>query len=354
MFRDPSFYMALRKVVMHELKKAPFLKIWHAGCSTGEEVYSMAILLKEEGLYEHTQIYATDMNELALKLAKDGIFDISRLKQYTANYQKAGGLESFYDYYVANDEHVIMDKSLKENILFSDHNLATDGVFGEMNLILCRNVLIYFNRELQNRVFGLFFDSLGTDGFLCLGSKDSLPIIIVQHLHPHSDSYLAQILGNKCQLKVKQADEKEPIVGGVVYLAPPNYHLLIEEERTFSLTCEGHVNFARPAVEVLFETAIYAYRNKLIGIILTGANNDGSQGLKKIKQMGGYVIVQAPETAEVDAMPNAAIAATKVDKILPIRQIGPYLLQLTRQGARYALHSSDYRKSRKGISNVNR
>jgi chemotaxis protein methyltransferase CheR len=174
MFRDPSFYLALRKFVVPELKKYPFLKIWHAGCSTGEEVYSMAILLKEEGLSVNIQIYATDMNELALKQAKNGIFDISRLKQYTANYQKAGGLESFSDYYVADDKHVIMDKSLKKNILFSDHNLATDGVFGEMNLIMCRNVLIYFNRELQNRVFRLFFDSLSTDGFLCIGSKESV------------------------------------------------------------------------------------------------------------------------------------------------------------------------------------
>ncbi|MEN8219089.1 MAG: chemotaxis protein CheB [Pseudomonadota bacterium] len=164
-----------------------------------------------------------------------------------------------------------------------------------------------------------------------LPSEFPLPIIIVQHLHPHSDSYLAQILDAKCQLKVKQADEKESVAGGVVYIAPPNYHLLIEEDRSFSLTCEGHVNFARPSVEVLFETAIYAYRDKLIGIILTGANNDGSQGVKKIKQMGGYVIVQAPATAEADAMPNAAIAATKVDKILPIKQIGPYLLQLINQ-----------------------
>ncbi|KHD05382.2 chemotaxis protein CheR [Candidatus Thiomargarita nelsonii] len=174
MFRDPSFYLALKKKVVPELKKYPFLKIWHAGCSTGEEVYSMAIILKEEGLYDRTQIYATDMNELALKKAKNGIFDISRLKQYTANYQKAGGLESFSDYYVADDKQVIMDKSLKKNILFSDHNLATDGVFGEMNLIMCRNVLIYFNRELQNRVFKLFFDSLCTDGFLCIGSKESI------------------------------------------------------------------------------------------------------------------------------------------------------------------------------------
>ena len=174
MFRDPKFYLALRKVVIPRLKKYPFLKIWHAGCSSGEEVYSMAIILKEEGLYDRTQIYATDMNEIVLKQAKDGIFNISRLKQYTANYQKAGGQESFSDYYTAHYDHAVMSKSLKENILFSDHNLATDGVFGEMNLIMCRNVLIYFNRDLQNRVLGLFSDSLPNDGILSLGSKESI------------------------------------------------------------------------------------------------------------------------------------------------------------------------------------
>lgn len=174
MFRDPSFYLALRKTVIPALKSLPFIKIWHAGCATGEEVYSMAILLKEAGLYEKTQIYATDMNEVVLKQARDGIFPIKRLRQYTANYQKAGGQEAFSDYYTAHYDHVVMDKTLKENILFSDHNLATDGVFGEMNLVVCRNVLIYFNRELQNRVLGLFLESLCQGGFLCLGSRESI------------------------------------------------------------------------------------------------------------------------------------------------------------------------------------
>ncbi len=168
-----------------------------------------------------------------------------------------------------------------------------------------------------------------------LPSEFPLPIIIVQHLHPNSDSYLARILEAKCGLKVKQADEKETVADGVVYLAPPNYHLLIEEDRSFSLSIEGPVNFARPSVEVLFETAVYAYRDKLIGIILTGANSDGSLGVKKIKQIGGYVIVQDPTTAEADAMPRAAIAATNVDKILPLEQIGPYLLQLVNRSKRH-------------------
>jgi chemotaxis protein methyltransferase CheR len=183
MFRDSTFYRALREKVFPVLKTFPYLKIWHAGCSSGEEVYSMAILLKEAGLYERAQLYATDMNEVVLKQAKEGIYPINRLKQYTGNYQKAGGQESFSEYYTAHYDHVVMNKSLKEHILFSDHNLATDGVFGEMHLIMCRNVLIYFNRELQNRVFGLFYDSLCDGGFLCLGSKESI------RLSSYSDSF---------------------------------------------------------------------------------------------------------------------------------------------------------------------
>jgi chemotaxis protein methyltransferase CheR len=182
MFRDPSFYQAIRHSVVPQLRELPYLKIWHAGCSTGEEVYSMAIVLKEEGLYDRTQIYATDMNEVVLRQAREGIFSISHLKQYTTNYQKAGGQESFSDYYSAHYDHVVMDKSLKKRILFSDHNLATDGVFGEMNLIMCRNVLIYFDRDLQNRVFKLFRDSLCDGGYLCLGSKESIRLSTHSHV----------------------------------------------------------------------------------------------------------------------------------------------------------------------------
>ncbi|MCK5719719.1 MAG: chemotaxis protein CheB [Thiomargarita sp.] len=167
-----------------------------------------------------------------------------------------------------------------------------------------------------------------------LPAEFPLPIIIVQHLHPHSDSYLAHILGSKCELQVKQADEKETIQKGVVYIAPPNYHLLIEDDYTFSLTIDAPVNFARPAVDVLFETAIYAYQNKIIGIILTGANSDGGKGAEYIKDAGGYMIVQDPKTAEAEAMPRAAIAATEVDKILPIEQVGPYLLQIVNRSIR--------------------
>ncbi len=174
MFRDASFYQALRTEVVPFLRTYPFLKIWHAGCSTGEEVYSMAIVLKEEGLYNKSQIYATDFNEKVLKKAKEGIFPVERIRDYTINYQKAGGIKSFADYYTADYTFAAMDRSLKQNIVFANHNLAIDGEFGEMNLIVCRNVLIYFNRKLQNRVIGLFYDSLNTGGFLCLGTKESV------------------------------------------------------------------------------------------------------------------------------------------------------------------------------------
>ena len=174
MFRDPSFYKAVRENIMPVLKKLSFIKVWLAGCATGEEVYSMAILLQEEGLYEKTTIYATDFNENVIKKAKEGIYTAGNLKKYTYNYQKAGGQSSFADYYTAKYEYALINKSLKKNILFADHNLVTDGVFGEMDMIVSRNVLIYFNRDLQNRVIRLFRDSLRTDGFLCLGSKESI------------------------------------------------------------------------------------------------------------------------------------------------------------------------------------
>ena len=174
MFRDPSFFKMIRKTVIPELKKQPFIRVWHAGCSSGEEVYSTAILLNEEGLYKNTLIYATDVNEAVLDKAKKGIFSIDRMKDYTRNYRNAGGIASFADYYTARYDHAIMDNSLKKNIVFSDHNLVTDDVFGEMNLIICRNVLIYFSCDLQERVFGLFWESLRSGGFLCLGSKETI------------------------------------------------------------------------------------------------------------------------------------------------------------------------------------
>lgn len=174
MFRDPFFFKTIRENVIPELKSLPFIKVWLAGCSSGEEVYSIAILLKEEGLGQNALIYATDVNELIINKAKKGVFPIDKMKDYTRNYKNSGGLASFANYYTAKYDYVIMDNSLKKNIVFSDHNLVTDAVFGEMDLILCRNVLIYFNKELQDRVFRLFYESLHPRGFLCLGSKETI------------------------------------------------------------------------------------------------------------------------------------------------------------------------------------
>ena len=174
MFRDPEFYKAFREEVVPVLKTFPFIKIWHAGCSTGEEIYSMAILLEEEGLYERAMLYATDIDKNVLAAAKKGIYPIHAFKQYTDNYRRAGGRQSLSDYATARYDSVIMEQRLKRNIVFADHALATDQVFGEMHVILCRNVLIYFDRPLQQRVFKLFGESLDMGGFLCLGTKESL------------------------------------------------------------------------------------------------------------------------------------------------------------------------------------
>ena len=174
MFRDPTFFLALREQVIPVLRTYPSLKVWIAGCSTGEEVYSLAIMLKEEGLLERTLIYATDINPASLDKARQGIFSLGSIQGHTANYQKAGGQRAFSDYYTAAYNAAIFDKSLRENITFADHSLATDSVFSETQLVLCRNVLIYFNKKLQDRALGLFHESLGRRGFLGLGSKESI------------------------------------------------------------------------------------------------------------------------------------------------------------------------------------
>lgn len=174
MFRNPGFYKSIRDKVVGILNTYPYLKIWHAGCSTGEEVYSLAILLKEEGLYDRTQIYATDFNPRVVKSAKEATFPIKHIKEYTSNYQKSGGCESFSDYYRATNSSVIFDKSLTKNMVFAEHNLVTDSVFAEVNMVVSRNVLIYFNRDLQNKVLNLFNESLVNGGFLGLGSKETI------------------------------------------------------------------------------------------------------------------------------------------------------------------------------------
>ena len=174
MFRDPGYFLALRHYVLPVLRTYPSLTVWVAGCSTGEEAYSLAILLREEGLLERSMIYATDINPHSLERARRGIYPLEQVSGYTRNYQEAGGTGAFSDYYVAAYEGALFDKSLREHITFADHSLATDSVFAETQLISCRNVMIYFNKGLQNRALGLFHESLCHRGFLGLGSKETL------------------------------------------------------------------------------------------------------------------------------------------------------------------------------------
>jgi chemotaxis protein methyltransferase CheR len=187
MFRDPSFYGTLRAKVVPLLRTYPFVRIWHAGCSTGEEVYSMAILLQEEGLYDRCRIYATDMSAEALRRAREGIFPLSSMQEYTANYMRAGGKRFFSDYYTAKYDHVIFHSGLRNNVVFSEHNLVTDGSFNEFHIILCRNVMIYFNKSLQERVHNLIYDSLVRFGILGLGNKESLRFTPKEHAYEALD-----------------------------------------------------------------------------------------------------------------------------------------------------------------------
>jgi len=196
MFRDPGFFHALRTKILPMLRTYPFIRIWNAGCSTGEEAYSMAILLKEEGLYDRSRIYATDMNAEVLKRAKDGIFPLEAMREYTHNYWKSGGRKSFSEYYTAGHGNAVFAPSLRENIVFSQHNLATDGSFNEFNLVLCRNVMIYFARPLQDRVHNLLFDSLMMFGVLGLGAKESL------EFSPHRAHYEPIEAGHKLYRRV--------------------------------------------------------------------------------------------------------------------------------------------------------
>lgn len=196
MFRDPGFYRAFREDVVPLLRTYPFIRVWHAGCSTGEEVYSMAILLEEEGLLARSRLYATDINEVVLQQARAGIFPLERMQEYTENYIKAGGKRSFSEYYVAKYDGALFSPALTEHVVFSQHNLVTDRSFSEFNVILCRNVLIYFDKSLQARVQGLFYDSLVHFGILGLGSKESLKF------SQYEDCY-EQIAAEKIYRKIK-------------------------------------------------------------------------------------------------------------------------------------------------------
>jgi chemotaxis protein methyltransferase CheR len=182
MFRDPLFYRTLREKIVPMLKTFPFIKIWHAGCATGEEVYSMALMLHEEGFLARARIYATDFNKRSLDTAERGVYPVKNVEAYTANYFEAGGTNDFSNYYSDSYELVKFKDFLKERITFSYHNLVSDGVFGEMNLICCRNVLIYFDKTLQDQVLAKFSESLRYGAFLCLGNKESLNFTAVKPL----------------------------------------------------------------------------------------------------------------------------------------------------------------------------
>jgi len=174
MFRDPTFYRSLRERVIPLLRTHPFIRVWNAGCSTGEESWSLAIALREEGLLERTRIYATDINDAALKRASCGVFPLERMQRYTENYLRAGGSEAFSSYYAADGDGARFDPALGEGIVVAQHNLVTDGSFNEFHLIVCRNVMIYFGNELQEEVLQLFADSMTRDGILALGRKESI------------------------------------------------------------------------------------------------------------------------------------------------------------------------------------
>jgi chemotaxis protein methyltransferase CheR len=183
MFRDPLFFLSFREKAIPLLRTYPFVRIWVAGCSMGEEVYSMAILLQEEGIYDRCRIYATDMSEAVLRKAREGIFALDLMQSYTNNYIKAGGRRSFSEYYTSGYDSAIFQASLRENIVFSQHNLVTDRSFNEFNVILCRNVMIYFNKALQERVHQLLYESLMKFGILGLGDKETLPFSSTARLY---------------------------------------------------------------------------------------------------------------------------------------------------------------------------
>ncbi len=174
MFRDPQVYRSIRSEVVPMLRTWPHVRVWCAGCATGEELYSLAILFGEEGLYHKTTFYATDLNDASLERARSGVYPLKSFREATRNYQAAGGTASFGEYYHARYDAAVMDSDLRSRVTFANHNLVMDQVFGEMHLIFCRNVMIYFNRELQNRVLKLFTDSLVPGGFLCVGTMESL------------------------------------------------------------------------------------------------------------------------------------------------------------------------------------
>ena len=313
MFRDPGFYARVPRAGRAALRTYPFIRIWHAGCSTGEEVYSLAILLEEEGLYDRTRIYATDINEQVLDTARAGIFPLDKMQEYTENYIQAGGKRAFSEYYTPKYDGALFSRSLTENVVFAQHNLVTDRSFNEFNVIVCRNVMIYFDKTLQDRVHRLFYESLSTFGMLALGRKESIaftpyadcyevvdarsastgrprevyeiivigtswgglealepaarrharrrapPIVVAQHRSAESEDFVLEgLLQHHTRRVVRDADDKTKLERGHVYIAPPDYHLLVEDGH-LALSTDEPVQFARPSIDVLFESVADAY-----------------------------------------------------------------------------------------------
>ena len=400
MFRDVSVFLMLRQKILPRLANWPFIKIWCAGCATGEEVYSLAIMLHEAGLLSRTTLYGTDYNDTVLKTGRDGIYSIKEIKVASQHYLAAGGTGSLSDYYRAKGETILIEKFLRDAIVWANHNLVTDGVFGDMQLILCRNVMIYFGPPLKDRVMSLFSSSLVRGGYLCLGNKESLdftvsrvdykltsdneriyrkisdtqnpqlltldkktqhhqqtatgvvaiggsmggliaiesilkmlpatfplPILVTLHVSPDAKNLTASILQKHCSLIIKEAEVDEYMQPGMVYLAPPNYHLLLENNGCLSLSVDDRVSYARPSIDVMFESVAYACGKHAIGIVLSGANADGAKGLASIKAVGGYTMVQDPESAQSPTMPKAALSASAVNLVAPLNQLVAVLME---------------------------
>ena len=391
MFRDPTFYKTFRDEIIPQLKTYPSLKLWVAGCSTGEEVYSLAITLREEGLLERTILYATDINPDALAKAEAGMYALDRLAAFSENHRQAGGSGSLSEYYTARYGNAVFDRSLRKNIVFSDHSLATDNVFAEVQVVTCRNVLIYFDRELQtrrvralsehalsSRIFGIGLardaaifvarvrvhrgitarsvvsamlssdlTQLSSRRFraIAIGASSGgiealtallpvftddfpIPVFVVIHLPQDRPSLLVELFARKCALVVREAYDKQEVSAGI-WFASPGYHLMIDSNRCFALSVDDPVNYSRPSVDVLFQTAAEVYGRGLLGIVLTGANNDGANGAKAIAENGGAVLAQDPAEAEANMMPSAALSAVATAIAAPLSRIADVLRGLT-------------------------
>jgi hypothetical protein len=361
------------------LRTYPSIRVWVAGCSTGEEVYALAILLREEGVLDRTILYASDINPHALQAARDGIYPLDRLPQFSASYLAAGGRASLADYYTAGYGAAVFDKTLTRNVVFADHSLATDEVFAEMHLVSCRNVLIYFNRTLQDRAVGLFARSLSPRGssgsarrrrfvsprtrpssrrslrrrrsivargrlhdpsareraiarprhrrpdrhrWLCRRDRDARPALCrsARRLRGAARRSRASAPAPPERARRRPTDElpaadrrsagQGALVPGRVHVAPPDYHMLVDEGATLALSVEEPVHYSVPAIDVLFESAAVAFGPRVAAVVLSGANRDGADGLAAVARAGGLALVHDPRECVASEMPTAALAST--------------------------------------------